>query len=113
MCISYGLTRYSNRQYILDWFEEKIHADGCPSPFCDKEYYSAVHYLANKVWQAIDEVIDLPKRCMKWLQDVSKILSKTKDLLCGLRLRDLLLSKTTKTKGVSCCYIYNWRGFMG
>lgn len=44
--------------------------------FCDKEYYSAVHYLANKVWQAIDEVIDLPKRCMKWLQDVSKILSK-------------------------------------
>lgn len=76
MCISYGLTRYSNRQYILDWFEEKIHADGCPSPFCDKEYYSAVHYLANKVWQAIDEVIDLPKRCMKWLQDVSKILSK-------------------------------------
>jgi DNA-directed RNA polymerase len=76
MCISYGLTRYSNRQYILDWFEEKIHADGCPSPFCDKEYYSAVHYLANIVWRAIDEVIDLPKRCMKWLQDVSKILSK-------------------------------------
>ena len=75
MCISYGLTRYSNRQYILDWFEDKIHADKCPSPFCDKEYYAAVHYLANIVWQAIEEVIDLPKKCMAWLQDVSRVLS--------------------------------------
>ena len=77
MCQPYGLTRYASRQYILDWFEEKIHADGCPSPFCEKEYYQAVHYLSNIVWRAIDDVIDLPKRCMSWLQDVSKILSKS------------------------------------
>lgn len=75
MCYSYGLTRYSNRQYILDWFEEKIHADSCPSPFDRKEYYKAVHYLAETVWKAIEEILDLPKQCMHWFQKVSKVLS--------------------------------------
>jgi len=75
MTWSYGLTMYSCRQYILDWFEDKIHSDHCPSPFCDKEYYKAVHYLSNIVWRAIEEVLDLPKKCMVWLQEVAKILS--------------------------------------
>ena len=75
MCYSYGLTRYSNRQYILDWFEEKIHADSCPSPFDLKEYYKAVHYLAETVWKAIEEILDLPKRCMHWFQQVARIVS--------------------------------------
>tara|TARA_B100000963_G_scaffold350199_1_gene360165 strand:+ start:2318 stop:4738 length:2421 start_codon:yes stop_codon:yes gene_type:complete len=78
MTWSYGLTMYSCRQYILDWFEKKIHADDCPSPFCDKEFYKAVHYLSVVVWNAIEEVLDLPKQCMEWLQKVSKILSKNK-----------------------------------
>ena len=76
MTWSYGLTQYSCRQYILDWFEDKIHADGCPSPFCDKEFYKAVHYLSMIVWRSIEEVLDLPKQCMDWLQKVSRILSE-------------------------------------
>jgi len=78
MCYSYSLTMYSNRQYILDWFEDKIHADSCPSPFDLKEYFKAVHYLAEKVWQAIEEILDLPKHCMYWFQDVCNIVTKAK-----------------------------------
>ena len=75
MCYSYGLTRYSNRQYILDWFEEKIHADSCNSP-CDlEEDYKAVNYLSEIVWKAIEEILDLPKQCMHWFQQVARIVS--------------------------------------
>jgi DNA-directed RNA polymerase len=76
MCFSYGLTMYSNRQYILDWFEDKIHADSCPSPFDLREYYKAVHYLAEQVWKAVEEILDLPKRCMYWFQEVCGIVCK-------------------------------------
>ena len=75
MCYSYSLTMYSNRQYILDWFEDKIHADSCPSPFDLSEYYKAVHYLAVKVWEAIEEILDLPKQCMHWFQEVCNIVT--------------------------------------
>lgn len=78
MCYSYGLTMYSNRQYITDWFEDKIHGDNCPSPFDLKEYYKAIHYLAEKVWQAVEEILDLPKRCMHWFQEVCKIVCTAK-----------------------------------
>ena len=76
MCYSYGLTMYSNRQYILDWFEDKIHADSCPSPFDLREYYKAVHYLSEQVWKAVEEILDLPKRCMHWFQEVCDIVCK-------------------------------------
>ena len=76
MTWSYGLTRYSCRQYITDWFEEKIHADNCPSPFGVKDYYKAIHYLSEIVWRSIEEILDLPKQCMDWLQAVSRVVSR-------------------------------------
>jgi len=81
MCFPYGLSKYSNRDYIADWFEDKIHNDQCPSPFDPKEYYKAVHYLSEQVWSAIEEVLDLPKRCMDWFQQVSRIACKEKQPL--------------------------------
>jgi len=71
----YGLTEYSCRQYVLDWFEDKIHGDDLPSPFCEKEYYKAVHYLSSMVWKAIEEILDLPKQCMDWFVEVAQIVS--------------------------------------
>lgn len=71
----YGLTEYSCRQYVLDWFEDKIHGDDLPSPFCEKEYYKAVHYLSSNVWKAIEEILDLPKQCMDWFVEVAQIVS--------------------------------------
>ena len=75
MTWSYGLTKYSCRQYITDWFEDKIHSDNCPSPFKIKSYYKAIHYLTEIVWRSIEEILDLPKQCMDWLQQVSRIVS--------------------------------------
>ena len=75
MTKAYGLTEYSCRQYVLDWFEDKIHADDCPSPFCEKDYYKAVHYLSSMVWKAIEEILDLPKQCMDWFKEVAGIVS--------------------------------------
>lgn len=75
MCKPYGLSRYSNRQYIADWFDDKIHGEQRPSPFASEDYYKAVHYLSEIVWKSIEELLDLPKKCMKWFQDVSRVIS--------------------------------------
>ena len=37
MCYSYGLTEYSNRLYISDWYDDQIHGEGRTRPFDDKE----------------------------------------------------------------------------
>ena len=76
MCKPYGLSRYSNRQYVADWFDDKIHGESQPSPFKPEDYYKAVHYLSEIVWKSIEDLLDLPKKCMKWFQDVAKVVSE-------------------------------------
>ena len=75
MCYSYGLTEYSNRQYIIDWYDEQIHHEGRTRPFDDDEKYKAVHILAKAVWTAIELVLHKPKQCMDWFQECVGLIS--------------------------------------
>ena len=76
MCYSYGLTEYSNRLYISDWYEDQIHGEGRTRPFDEKEKYLAIHVLAKAVWKGIESVLEKPKECMKWFQDCAAILTE-------------------------------------
>lgn len=75
MCYSYGLTEYSNRAYISEWYEEQIHALGRSKPFDEDEKYLAVHVLAKAIWQGIESVLDKPKQCMDWFQQCAGLLT--------------------------------------
>ena len=75
MCYSYGLTTYSNRQYVCDWYEEQIHGGQRTKPFDDDEKYLAIHVLATAIWEGIENVLEQPKKCMKWFQECAKILT--------------------------------------
>ena len=75
MCYSYGLTEYSNRQYISDWYDEQIHHNGRTRPFDDDEKYKAIHILAKAVWAAIERILQKPKQCMDWFQECTKLIS--------------------------------------
>ena len=86
MCVVYGLTQYSCRAYIQEHLEDMVE-EGKPCPFVkDKEeskltgiptVFSATHYLSKLVWKSIGEVIISAKECMKWLQEVSRLVSDT------------------------------------
>ena len=76
MCYSYGLTPYSNRAYINDWYDETIHKNKKKPRFDENIRYRAVHYLSTLVWNGIESVLDRPKKCMQWFQECSKLVSE-------------------------------------
>ena len=76
MCYSYGMTQYSNRKYIADWYDDQIQNKKRTRPFDDSEKYIAVHLLSKAIRDAIESVLDHPKQCMKWFQDCTAILTK-------------------------------------
>jgi DNA-directed RNA polymerase, mitochondrial len=76
MCYSYGLTEYSNRAYIDDWYDDQIHGEGRTKAFDEDDKYVAIHVLAKAVWKGIESVLDKPKQCMDWFQECASILSK-------------------------------------
>ena len=76
MCYPYGMTQYSNRHYIADWYDNQIQSGGRTRPFDDSEKYIAVHLLAKAIQDSTESLLDKPKECMKWLQDCSTILTK-------------------------------------
>ena len=91
MCYSYGLTAYSNRQYIADWYLE-LTKKGKDTPFIRSERYQAIQYLADLVWQAIEQVLTKPKEVMAWFQDIARLTAKDGEFLewttpSGLKVR--------------------------
>lgn len=84
MCIVYGLTQFSCRKYIQEHLEEmdedkiktmpfstdRVELPGVPNIF------KGTAYLSRLVWKALDEVIVSAKGAMKWLQDISKLVSE-------------------------------------
>jgi len=82
MCYSYGLTEYSNRAYVSEWFDEQIYEEGRKNPFEDDKVYIGIHVLAKAIWQGIESVLAKPKECMKWFQDCSRILTDADQPIC-------------------------------
>ena len=75
MCYSYGLTPYSNRAYINEWYDEQIHGKKRDKPFPDDKRYYAIHMLAEHVWRGIESVLEKPKECMDWFQACTRLIA--------------------------------------
>lgn len=69
----YGGTFYSCRDYVDEWYQDTLRKTRCDNPFTEDERYKATGYLSKFTWEAINEVLDKPKDCMKWLQECAKL----------------------------------------
>ena len=76
MCYSYGLTPYSNRDYVKDWYLTKLQDNGMKCIFGRREVYKAIKYLADNLWDSIEEILTKPRQVMDWFQEVASLKAK-------------------------------------
>ena len=76
MVYPYGGTFYSCRAYLDEWYQDCIRKDHAKNPFSEADRYKVTGYLSKFVWEAIHEVFDRPTKCMKYLQEVAKVLTR-------------------------------------
>jgi DNA-directed RNA polymerase len=75
MTLPYGATRYSAREYIQEWLEEKM-AAGRKSTF-DVGTFQASMYMVDFLWESIGETVVAARAAMDWLQAVARIVAKS------------------------------------
>jgi DNA-directed RNA polymerase len=71
MTVPYGVRQYGMRDQILDILE----SDDSPIEYVDDKFPLAV-YLADKLYDAIGNVVIAARKAMDWLQEVATIASK-------------------------------------
>ncbi len=76
MVYPYGGTFYSCRAYVDEWYQDRLRKDQVDNPFGEGERYKVTGYLSKFVWEAIHDVFDRPTKCMKYLQEVAKVLTR-------------------------------------
>ena len=69
----YGSTPHSCRNYVNDWYLDKVRG-GSVDPFEEDVKFEAVSFLSSKVWSAINEVVGRPREAMRWLQRAARVL---------------------------------------
>lgn len=74
MTLCYGSTFFSCRTYTADWFYDEIKS-GCVNPFGD-ETYKPCNYLAEKIWEAIGEVVQSAQVGMDWLRQCAALFTQ-------------------------------------
>ena len=71
MTLCYGSVFFSCRTYTTEWFYEEL-KKGRENPFGD-ETYSPCNYLAEKIWEAIGEVVQSARVGMDWLRECAAL----------------------------------------
>ena len=74
MCLPYSLTRYSCRAYLAEHVVRQLNERGVTHKFGD-DLFKATNYLTPIVWDSINEVIVGAKQIMKYLKDISSLVS--------------------------------------
>jgi DNA-directed RNA polymerase len=72
MCLPYGLTKYSSKEYVRDWYLEKARSTG-NRPFEKDSVWEAVTYLTEKIWEAIGEIVVAAVGAMDWLKKCARV----------------------------------------
>ncbi len=72
MCVPYGCTRWSSRQYLADWFDEELR-QGRTSPWGNESAWPRLTVLAGHLWAAIEALLGRALECMAWLRDCARI----------------------------------------
>ena len=74
MCLPYGLTRYSCREYIEEHVVKELQDRGKQHNFGD-DLFRATQYLTPVVWDSIGDVVVGAKNIMAFLQEVSRLVA--------------------------------------
>lgn len=74
MTLCYGSTFFSCRTYTAEWFYECL-KQGKHNPF-GEETYRPCSYLAEKIWEAIGEVVQSARVGMDWLKQAAMLFVK-------------------------------------
>ena len=77
MTLPYGSTFFSCRQYTSEWFYEEIKKNNKVNPFVD-ETYKPCAYLAQIIWDSINEVVRSARVGMDWFQEIADVCIKAK-----------------------------------
>jgi DNA-directed RNA polymerase len=72
MTLTYGSTFFSCRSYTAEWFYGELRDKNRPNPF-GKETYKPCNYLAQLIWDSINDVVGSARSCMDWLRDIATI----------------------------------------
>jgi len=69
MCLPYGLSKFSARTYVKDWYVDKARKTGkLPFP---GDAYGPIRLLTDMIWESISETVSSATECMDWLRKVS------------------------------------------
>ena len=71
MTLVYGSTFFSCRGYTAEWFYEKLKESNV-NPF-GEETYKPCNYLAQMIWESIDEEVRAAKIGMDWLRSCAQL----------------------------------------
>lgn len=74
MCLPYGLTRYSCREYIEEHVVKELQDRNKQHQFGD-DLFRATQYLTPIVWESIGDVVVGAKNIMGFLQEVSRLVA--------------------------------------
>jgi DNA-directed RNA polymerase len=78
MVVPYSGTKYSCKNYIIDWYKDMLKKNpDFVTPF-GEELYQPCSYLADIVWESIGEVVVAARVLMNWFRDVAAICVKNK-----------------------------------
>lgn len=79
MTRAYNATLFSARDYVAEWFQDKMAARGVrPGQILPQEwrFERASVWLADRVWQALNTVTRSSQTVMEWLSDVADLFSE-------------------------------------
>jgi DNA-directed RNA polymerase len=79
MCLPYGLTKYSAKAYIREWFVEECRSR--PSPFSG-DGFREIQLLSKVIWESITETVSAATQFMDWLRQVAAV-----HIECGIPIR--------------------------
>lgn len=74
MTLAYGLSLYSCRKYIEDWYLDEIRG-GRQKAFPTKDINKKTQFLATEVWRAMDIPIGRAKKAMAYIQKLANTCS--------------------------------------
>lgn len=72
MCLPYGLTEYSSREYVRDWYLDKARVTGNRLFEVDR-IYTEIGHLTRHIWEAIREIVVSAVGCMDWLKSCARL----------------------------------------
>tara|TARA_Y100001938_G_scaffold9028_1_gene11065 strand:+ start:1445 stop:3850 length:2406 start_codon:yes stop_codon:yes gene_type:complete len=78
MVVPYSGTKFSCKNYIVDWFRDELKKRQVENPFGWEEIYRPCTHLTDVVWDSIGDVVGEARKAMTWMQDCADVCMQAK-----------------------------------